>query len=263
MKKILFFILIFSAVATTTNAQNERRFVRQGNRHYWRALRDTTKLDTINFARAETEYRKALEKRPNDQMWNYNLANSEYKQMRLAEAAETYEQLADQAENQVEKARSLHNLGNSLLFQNKIDESIEAYKEALRNNPSDLDTKYNLAYAQMLKNNQPPQDQQQQNQDQNQDQDQDKDQDQQNQDQNQDQQNQDQNQDQQQNQDKQDQDQNQDKNDQQQQEQQSKISKQNAEQLLEALENAEREIQDKVKKMQAKEAKSGKVEKDW
>lgn len=223
---------------TAVNAQNERRFVRQGNRFYLEGVRDTTRLDTVNFSKAETEYRRALEKRPHDPLWNFNLSNAQYKQMRFEEAASAFQQLAEQTETPIEKARVLHNLGNSLLFQEKIDESIEAYKDALRQNPSDLETKYNLAYAQMLKN-------QKENEDQNQDQ--------------QDQQ------DQQQNQDQQDQQQNQDQNQNQQQQQQPppKISQQNAEQLLQALQNAERDIQDKVKKQQAQQARPVRTEKDW
>lgn len=243
MKKVFIFsILIFLVFQGIS--QNERRFVRQGNRYYLQGVRDTTRLDTASFSKAENEYRRALEKKPDDMRWNFNLTNAQYKQMQLEEAAKSYQNLANKAETPVEKARALHNLGNSLLFQQKIDESIESYKEALRNNPSDLDTKYNLAYAQMLKNQQ----QQQQNQQQNQDQQQ-----QQNQQQNQDQQQQ--NQDQQQ--------QNQDQQQNQQQQPPPKISQQNAEQLLEALQNAEKDIQDKVKKQQAKEARSSRVEKDW
>ncbi len=239
MKKLIILLALTGTVALAS-AQNERRFVRQGNRFYLEGVKDTTRLDTVSFSNAEMEYRRALEKRPHDPKWNFNLSNAQYKQMRFPESATAFRQLADQSETPMEKARALHNLGNSLLFQQKLDESIEAYKEALRNNPSDLDTKYNLAYAQMLKNQ--PQDQQQDQQDQ--DKDQNKDQDQ--------QQNQDQNQDQNQNQDKQ-----------QQQQPPPKISQQNAEQLLQALQNAEREIQDKVKKQQAQEAKPRRVEKDW
>lgn len=240
MKRTILIFILLLAVAFA-NAQNERRFVRQGNRFYLEALKDTTKLDTITFSKAETEYRRALEKKPHDPKWNFNLSNSQYKQMRFPESATSFRQLADQAENPIEKARALHNLGNSLLLQQKLDESIEAYKEALRSNPSDLDTKYNLAYAQMLKNQ--SQQEQQQNQDQNQDKNQD-----QNQDQNQNQnQNQDQNQDPQQNR----------------QQPPPKISQQNAEQLLQALQNSEKEIQEKVKKQQAAQARPLRVEKDW
>lgn len=234
--KIYVITAILLIITFSGYSQNERRFVRQGNRYYLQGLKDTTRLDTASFSRAENEYRRALDKKPDDLRWNFNLSNSQYKQLQLEEAAGSYRRLAEQAETPAEKARALHNLGNSLLFQQKIDESIEAYKEALRNNPSDLDTKYNLAYAQMLKNQDQNQDQQQQQQDQQQQQ------------QDQNQQQQDQNQDQQQNQ---------------QQQPPPKISPQNAEQLLQALQNAERDIQDKVKKQQAREARPARVEKDW
>lgn len=241
MKRLLILTLLIS-LAFQGISQNERRFVRQGNRYYLQGVKDTTRLDTASFSKAENEYRRALEKKPDDIKWNFNLTNAQYKQMQLEEAAKSYQNLASQAQTPVEKARALHNLGNSQLFQQKIDESIESYKEALRNNPSDLDTKYNLAYAQMMKNQQ--QQQQQQNQDQDQDQQQ-------------------QNQDQQQQNQQQNQDQNQDQQQDQQQQPPPKISQQNAEQLLEALQNAEKDIQDKVKKQQAKEVKSTRVEKDW
>lgn len=213
------------------------------------AVKDTTKIDTVKFADAETEYRKALNKKPNDLKWNFNLADAIYKQGRFDEAAGKFGELGEKMETPVEKARAYHNMGNSQLMNSKVDESIESYKKALRQNPTDLETKYNLAYAQLLKK---MQEQQKQNQDQNQDkQDQDK------QDQNKDQQ--DQNKDQQ-NKDQQNQ---QNKQDQKQQQQQNKISKENAEQLLQALQNDERNIQDKVKKQKAALAKRARTEKEW
>ena len=255
MKRIVLMIgiIIFSLAVY---GQNERKFVRSGNKLFMEAVRDTSRIDTTKFSNAETEYRKALNKKPTDIKWNFNLADAMYKQMRFDEAAERFNELVEKMETPEEKARALHNIGNSQLMQQKLDESIESYKKALRNNPNDLDTKYNLAYAQMMKNKQ----QQQQNQDQNKDQNKDQE----NQDQNKDQQN-DQNKDNQdQNKDQQDQNQNQNKDQQQkQQPQQNKISKENAEQLLQALQNDERDIQDKVKKEKAAQAKKVRVEKEW
>ncbi len=244
MKQLIIILLLIGLFPAFLVAQNERKHVRSGNKIYQKAIKDTTKIDTAAFARAETEYRKALEKKPTDKYWNFNLADAVYKQNRFDEAAGKFSELAEQMTNPVEKARAYHNLGNSQLMNQKIDESIESYKKALRQNPTDLETKYNLAYAQLLKNQQ--QQQQQQNQDQNKDQKQDQEQ----QQQNQDQQNKDQNKDQQQ-------------QNQQQQQAQNKISKDNAEQLLQALQNDEKNIQDKVKKVQAAEAKRQKVEKEW
>ena len=246
--KRLIFIISFTALSVLVFGQNERKHVRSGNKIYLNAVNDTTKIDTIKFANAETEYRKALNKKPNDVKWNFNLADAIYKQGRFDEAAGKFGELADKMEIPEEKARVYHNMGNSQLMNSKVDESIESYKKALRQNPTDLETKYNLAYAQFLKKKQ---EEQQKNQDQNKDQDK--------QDQNKDQQ--DQNKDQQ-NKDKQDQQNKQDQK-QQQQPQQNKISKENAEQLLQVLQNDERNIQDKVKKAQAAQAKRARTEKEW
>lgn len=255
MKRFILFLLIgsFSVIAY---GQNERKFVRKGNKLFMEAVGDTTRLDTTKFGQAEEEYRKALNLRPGNDQWNFNLAGAEYKQMRFEEAERKFGELAEKFETPQEQARALHNIGNSQLMQQRIDESIESYKKALRLNPNDLDTKYNLAYAQMLKNQQ----QQQQNQ-QNQDQQNQQNQDQQN---NQNQQNQDQQQTQdQQNQQNQNQQQNQDQQQNQQQQPQTKISRQDAEQLLQALQNDERDIQEKVKKEKAAKARKIRSEKEW
>jgi Ca-activated chloride channel homolog len=239
-KYILIMLLLIFGLAA--QAQNERKYVRQGNKYYEAAIKDTSRLDTTQFNRAEIEYRKALEKKPDDPKWNFNLANSLYKQQKVEESAEQFKEIADRTTNKIEKSRALHNLGNSLLMNNKLDESIEAYKQALRNNPNDLETKYNLLYAMNMKKKQ---EEEQKKQDQNKDK------------------NKDQNKDQDKDKDQQNKDQKKDQDKQQQQQQQSKISKQDAEQMLQALENEEKKIQDKVKKTQALKAQSKKVEKDW
>jgi Ca-activated chloride channel family protein len=231
--KYLFILIPLILLQFAVSGQNERKYVRQGNRYYMNGLRDTTKIDSVAFSKAETEYRKALDKKPDDLKWNFNLNNSLYKQKKLNDAATGYEQIARQLIDPKEKAGALHNLGNARLFQQQIDEAIDTYKKALRINPGDMETKYNLAYAQQLKKQQ-----QQKNQDKNKDKDKDKDQQKQNQDQNKDQ-------------------------NKQQQQPPPKISKQNAEQLLQALQNDEKNIQDKVKKAQAVQVKSSRVEKDW
>jgi hypothetical protein len=247
MKRFIFLIFI-TAFSVVAFGQNERKHVRSGNKLFFDAVKDTTNIDSVKYVNAETEYRKALNKKPSDLQWNFNLADAIYKQKRFDEAAGKFGDLSEKMTTPEEKARALHNMGNSQLMNSKIDESIESYKKALRQNPTDLDTKYNLAYAQLLKKKK---EEQQKNQDQNKDQNKDKDKQDQNKDQ-QDKQNQDQNKDQQ-NQDQQ----------QQQQQQQNKISKENAEQLLQVLQNDEKKIQDKVKKQQAAAAKRTRTEKEW
>ncbi|MBW8331854.1 MAG: tetratricopeptide repeat protein [Prolixibacteraceae bacterium] len=243
MKQLSLMIIFLFALAILTHAQNERKFVRQGNKYYGAALKDTTKIDSTLFNKAEIEYRKALDKKPTDPKWNFNLSNSLYKQMKFEESAEKFKEISELTTDKVEKSHALHNMGNSLLMNNKLDESIEAYKQALRNNPKDLETKYNLLYAMNLKKKQEEeQKKQDKDKDKNKDQDKDKDKD--------------------QNKDQDKKDQDQQKQDQQQQPQ-NKISKQNAEQMLQALENSEKKTQEKVKKVQALRAKSKQVEKDW
>ena len=243
-KYILILFLFVWAVAS--QAQNERKFIRQGNKYFEEAMKDTSRIDTVQFNKAEIEYLKALEKKPDDSKWNFNRADALYKQKKFDESAEKFKEIADKTTNKIEKSRALHNLGNSFLMKNKLDESIAAYKDALRSNPKDLETKYNLLYAMNMKKKQ--QDQKKKddkNKDKNKDKDKDK------------------NKDQKKDQDKKNQDQqNKDQNKQQQQ-QQNKISKQDAEQMLQALENNEKKIQDKVKKVQALKAESRKVDKDW
>jgi len=247
MKRKYILILFLLVWVTALQAQNERKFVRQGNKYYEAATKDPSHVDSVQFNNAEIEYLKALEKKPEDNKWNFNLADALYKQKKFDESAEKFKEIADKTTNKIEKGRALHNLGNSFLMNNKLEESIGAYKDALRNSPNDLETKYNLLYAMNMKKKQ---DQQKKNQDKNKDKDKDKDKD-----KNKDQDKKDQ---------KKNQDQkNKDQKQQQQQQQQSKISKQNAEQMLQALENSEKKIQDKVKKVQALKAESRKVEKDW
>ncbi|MDP2113133.1 MAG: tetratricopeptide repeat protein, partial [Bacteroidota bacterium] len=174
MKQLSLMIIFLFALAILTHAQNERKFVRQGNKYYGAALKDTTKIDSTLFNKAEIEYRKALDKKPTDPKWNFNLSNSLYKQMKFEESAEKFKEISELATDKVEKSHALHNMGNSLLMNNKLDESIEAYKQALRNNPKDLETKYNLLYAMNLKKKQ---EEEQKKQDKNKDQDKDKDKD--------------------------------------------------------------------------------------
>jgi len=248
-------LIIFSFMALVSFAQKERKYVREGNGYFEKGLKDTTKLDTVNFSKAEVAYRRALEIKPDDFHWQFNLADAIYKQNRPDQAAAEFERLLEKTDKPNEKAMLYHNLGNSLLVQKKFDPSIEAYKKALRINPNDLDTKYNLAYAIKMKEQDQKQQQQQQNQ-QNQNQNQNKNQDQ--------KENQDKNDDQNKNK-----DQNKDNNNQnnpeqnKEQQQQNKISPQSAEQILKALENDEKKTQEKVKKAQAEQAKQRKVEKNW
>jgi tetratricopeptide (TPR) repeat protein len=216
------------------NQQDFRSLVREGNRQY----------NLKKAADAERSYRKALDVDEKSNLATFNLGNAMYRQQKFEEAGKEFEKAASAATDKTDKALAYHNLGNSYLQQQKLKESIEAYKQALRNNPNDLETKYNLSFALNLLKEQ----EQQQNQD-NQDNKDKQDQ------QNKDQQNQD-NQDQQ-NQDQQQQDQQKDE----QQQQQQQISREDAQRILEAIAQEEKELQEKLQKKEP--VRSRQIEKNW
>ena len=140
MKKTII-ILIALIITLPIIAQKESKYVNKGNKEY----------NKEKFVESEVEYRKGLEKNKSSFSANFNLGNSLYRQEKYAEAAEQFSKAAALADDDKQKlASSYHNLGNSLLQANKIQESISAYKDALKNNPNDDDTRYNLAYAKYL-----------------------------------------------------------------------------------------------------------------
>ena len=235
MKRYLFPLI--ALLTTLAYGQSERSLVNKGNNLY----------NDTKFSDAEVNYRKALEKNKESKQGIFNLGDALYKQGRFGEAAEQYASSASRSNDPKMKADAYFNLGNSLLKSQKIQESISAYEQALKNNPKDFDTKYNLEYARALLRQQ----QQQKN-----DQKKDKNQQQKDQKKNQkDQQKQDQQQ--QQNQAQQDQKKQQD---QLQNPKKGQISKQDAERILQALNNQEKDVQ---KKLHQKPAARVKVEKDW
>lgn len=140
MQKKLVIILCLISFAATIYSQQERKFVRQGNKEY----------NKQKYTEAEEQYRKALEKKPQSVEANYNVGNVLYKQNKYLDAASKYSSLANSAQDEKEKAFIYHNLGNSYIKANKLDEGIKAYKESLKLNPTDKETKFNLAFAQRL-----------------------------------------------------------------------------------------------------------------
>ena len=235
-------------------AQSENKLIRRGNNAF----------DDGNFQKAEIDYRKALEKNNNSLKGEFNLGGAMYKQESFEEAAKTFETLAGQKLTPAQKSASYHNLGNSLMHLQQFEPAIEAYKNALRQNPKDVDSKYNLEYAKRMLQQQQ---QQQQDKDQNQDQDQKDKEDQEDKQDKQDQEKKDEEQKQDQQQQK-DQKQNQDNQDQQQQQQQQQqqpkqISKEDAERMLQALKDNEKKTLEKIKLEKLKSAKKVKSEKDW
>lgn len=227
---ILLCMMLIPAVAVYGQQQLDRKYLRSGNKYY----KDST------FVKAEVDYQKALDQNPNSTDAMYNLGNAMLMQQKAEDAMKQYAAAAKIEKDKKKLAEIYHNMGVILQSSKQYPQCIEAYKKALRNNPKDDETRYNLALAQKMLKDQ----QQQQNQDKQQKQDQKQDE-------------------QQQNKDQQEQDKNEQQNPQQnpQQNNQNQMSKENAEQLLNAAMQDEKNVQDKVKK--AIQVRGRKLEKDW
>ena len=230
MKRLLFIgiLSLFLAPYSLLQAQKEAPDIRHGNKDY--------KKD--NFAEAEVDYRRALEKNNKSYEAHYNLGDALFRQDKYPEAAEEFTKAAqciDLKKDKEKAANTFHNLGNAYFAQQQYDKAIAAYQQSLRANPKDDDTRYNLVKAMQLLQQQ--QQQQQQNQDQKQDQQQQQQQQQQEQQQDQDQQQQ-----------------------QQQQQEEQQMDKETAEQILQALEQDEQDTQEKLQRQQGSKRR---VEKEW
>src|SRR5690554_3394889 len=116
-------------------------------------------LQKDKFAEAEADYRKAISLNPQSEVAKYNLGTAYYEKEKNAEALLRFKQSAKSATTKAEKHRAFHNLGNTFMNERKYQEAVAAYKDALRNNPDDDQTRYNLALAKdMLEKNPPPED---------------------------------------------------------------------------------------------------------
>lgn len=237
-------------------------------------------LQKDNFVEAEADYRKAISLNPKSEVAKYNLGTAYYGKEQNQEAMLRFKQAATTATTKAEKHRAFHNLGNTFMNQKKYQEAVEAYKNALRNNPNDDETRYNLALAKDMleKNPPPPEDKDDKDKDNQDKKDQDKDQkDQQDQD-NQDKKEGDQG-DKKEDKDQGDQKEDKQKGDedkgepdkpkeeegdkpQQQQQVPGQLSPQQVKSLLEAMNNEEKKVQDKINAEKQKGVKV-KSDKDW
>ena len=157
-KELIILMLLLSCLQVF--AQKERRYVRDGNEHYEQGY----------FMDAEAEYNRAIELNPESFEAAFNKGNALFRQEKFEDASRTFGHVAENAESMDLKASAFHNQGNSYLANQDLESAIEAYKNALRIDPSREDSRYNLAWAQrMLKQQQEQEQENQENEDQNQD----------------------------------------------------------------------------------------------
>ena len=217
-------------MALTASAQTtDRQYIRQGNKQFHAG----------NYANAEVSYRKAVEKNNKNPQAAFNLGNALMAQKKDSAAVEQFQNAAGLETNPLRKSQAFHNIGVICQTHKQYGEAIEVYKNALRLNPNDDETRYNLV---LCKHQKQKQDKNQQNQgggdDKKNDDNKDK------------------------NKDQQKPDQNKDKQDDKKQEQKPQMSKENAEQLLNAAIQNEKQTQDKMKKAQQQPQRRN-IQKNW
>ena len=157
VKKAWLFLVAIMVTGTVLNAQNdkEKQKIEKQATDYLRSA--SSELDSDEFTNAEVDLRKAISLIPADETGKYNLGNAYYEKELNDEAMRRYVQAAEVAASKPEKHKAYHNLGNTFMNAKKYQEAVEAYKNALRNNPTDDETRYNLALAkEMLEKNPPP-----------------------------------------------------------------------------------------------------------
>lgn len=233
-KERLFFCFILLFILTSASADNKqaRNYIRSGNLLYRIGI----------YQAAQVNYLKAVEADKTDARAIYNLSTSMFpKEWKLIpddqrnNMANYFFEAAKHESNPIRKAQAYHNMGVVFQGGRNFQKAIEAYKEALRNNPNDDETRYNLVLCQRQLKNHPEDQNQNQNQNQNRN-----------------------NQDNQQKQDQQEQQQQQ----QQQEEQQTPMNKETAEQLLNAAMQQEKKTQERMKEAQ-KQPRRRRIEKNW
>ena len=148
MKKALTYIVII--ISLVSKAQEKDNYLPQGNE----------KFADKNYVDAEADYRLSQSKFKKKAIASYNLGTAIYRQNQTAEAKYQFVKAIKDAKTKAEKHQAFHNLGNSFMKEKNYSNAVEAYKNALRNDPTDEETRYNFALAKkMLKDNPPPKEQ--------------------------------------------------------------------------------------------------------
>ena len=235
-------ILVLTCLAVGLNAQAGHRELREGDKAYRQG----------EFEKAADSYRDAITKK-NSAQGNYNLGNAAYEQEDYEEAARRFEEAAILSDNPSQQAYAFHNLGNAYYQQGEYQKAAEAYMNALRRAPTDMETKHNLAKALQMEQMQQQQ-QQQQSEEQNEEQEEQENQQDQQQQQQQDQQQQQQDQQNQQQQEPSDPQENQ----QQQQQQQQPMTREEAERQLQFAEEDEKKTMEKLQRINGRTCTSDK-----
>lgn len=218
------YLLLLAFVPVAVFSQSDRQHIRNGNKAY----RNNT------FSKAETEYRKSIAKNSDNAIAQYNLGCAMMQQGNDSVAIAQFEKAAKMDKNSLNRAMAYHNMGYVLQKRQNYSDAIKAYQNALRNNPDDADSRYNLVMCQKLLKKQQQQQQQKQQQQKQQDKN------------------------------SKNKDKNKDKkeNNKNRKPDQNKMDRQNAEQLLNAVMQKEKNTQDKLQRVQRQPSRKN-LNKNW
>lgn len=149
--RLMFALLLF--VGWTSHAQNEsvvkeaEKALRASTDLTWEANKELTAND---FKGAESDYRRAISKSGENVVAPFNLGTAYYNRESYGEAFGRFKQAGEKAAEKPQKHKAFHNMGNVFMKNKEYQKAVEAYKEALRNNPNDDETRYNLALAKKM-----------------------------------------------------------------------------------------------------------------
>ena len=156
--KISVFFFVFGCSSAALNAQDADEKLKELKEAQEFLSDASLALQEDAFPIAEADYRKAISLDPSNETGKYNLGTAYYGKNKNTEALNRFKQAASVATTKSEKHRAFHNLGNTLMNEKNYAEAVEAYKNALRNNPTDDESRYNLALAKDMLEKNPPQD---------------------------------------------------------------------------------------------------------
>ncbi|VAW26540.1 hypothetical protein MNBD_BACTEROID07-358 [hydrothermal vent metagenome] len=136
----LLFILVLGLLSSGASAQSVKTFIRKGNKLY----------EQKKYSGAEVQYRKAQAKNPKYEKSTFNLGDAVYQEKNYKGAENFFKNLIQKTKTPEYKANAWYNLGNTFMKQKKYEKSIGSYIQSLKHQPADMDAKYNLTYARKM-----------------------------------------------------------------------------------------------------------------
>lgn len=145
MKHIVLILLTCMVSISFAQEDKEQRLaLKKANNYVYEA---NSLINEDDFVSGEMAYRQAISEKPNTVAGIYNLGNAYYKKGNFEEALYRHQQAAKATTSKSDKHKAYHNIGNILMQNKKCKEAVEAFKNALRNDPTDNETRYNLGLA--------------------------------------------------------------------------------------------------------------------